>query len=557
MKQAAELYRGFKKTAEDEQTATFSHENGHKFQIVKGKLSGKLKKDLNSIPLHQSDPDALIPHPEPEEPQAESAPFIPPGGQGIDFSGVNNFIGAPQLSGEELKKYGSVDSAMAAQKYYQENPDAPNPLAEEPPPSNQLSAPPAPSLAPVAVTQPSSTMPPLGAIPQGAGLERIPGYSENIAGIQGLARAEGNLGNQQAEAYKRAAQQEQVAQQLFQDSIKNKTAEIDSIVKDVKDGHIKSNYVESMSTGKKVRTAIGILLSGMGAGVAHEANNPVVDMLNKQIERDLEVQKFEATKKMNLLGALNQQYGHMTVAENMFRASRAAILANQINEAAARSADPLAKARAQMAIGQLKQHYLPMLQKASLLSVLGQAGGSPEVISQVLNQLSITDPKGAEEFRKRYVPTVGLASIEVPEKVRETIIARKSLGSAVADLRAFAKAHSGEMLDRAIINEGRTKASLVQDAYRRANNQGVFKESEASFVQGIVDSDPTRFFSTWRTDPKYKALEQGNHKELNDLERGYGLPPSKSEAAPVQRIDPKTGRVALFDESTKKFLGYR
>ena len=44
------------------------------------------------------------------------------------------------------------------------------------------------------------------------------------------------------------------------------------------------------------------------------------------------------------------------------------------------------------------------------------------------------------------------------------------------------------MLDRATINQGHTLAKTVQDAYRRANGQGVFRESEAEFVNSIIET---------------------------------------------------------------------
>ncbi len=62
----------------------------------------------------------------------------------------------------------------------------------------------------------------------------------------------------------------------------------------------------------------------------------------------------------------------MKDASNMTRALYADQYANQIQEAAARSTDPMAKARAQQAIGQIKAQYAPMLMETAQRQALLQ-----------------------------------------------------------------------------------------------------------------------------------------------------------------------------------------
>ena len=53
-------YKGFKKVSEDKKQAVMEHPNGHRIIIAKSGLTGKLKKALKALPLHQSDSDSVV-----------------------------------------------------------------------------------------------------------------------------------------------------------------------------------------------------------------------------------------------------------------------------------------------------------------------------------------------------------------------------------------------------------------------------------------------------------------------------------------------------------------
>ena len=50
-----DLYKGFKKIAEDERSAKLQHENGHELTIAKSGLNKSMKKMLENLPLHQAE----------------------------------------------------------------------------------------------------------------------------------------------------------------------------------------------------------------------------------------------------------------------------------------------------------------------------------------------------------------------------------------------------------------------------------------------------------------------------------------------------------------------
>lgn len=209
----------------------------------------------------------------------------------------------------------------------------------------------------------------------------VPGFEQMQAGIQQQQKAESNLGKAEQKAFGDAEVANQAAAKAFQENLSSKQAEIQNAIKDIGDGHINPNhYLENMGAGQKIATSIGLLLGGLGSG-GDPSKNPALNFMNQQIERDIAAQKESRDKKVNLLGALERQYGDSIVAENMFRATRSETLANQIAQSAAKSKDPMAQARAKMAIGQLQAQSQGYVQQAALLDAAKAANGGGSGIS--------------------------------------------------------------------------------------------------------------------------------------------------------------------------------
>lgn len=208
----------------------------------------------------------------------------------------------------------------------------------------------------------------------------IPGYGAQQAGIAGTAEALGAQGKQEAHAYHDAAVLQQRAQQAAEQDLKTLGTEITSLTADIKANKIKPDqYLENMSAGSKISTAIGLILGGMGGGMTHQ-ENPVMKFLNAQIDRDLHAQRENMSNKTNLLGALERQMGNRMAAEQMFMAMRKSTLADQLGVASSQYKGPLATAAAQKASGELMQGSLQhVLQTQALIAqVKGQTGGTQD-----------------------------------------------------------------------------------------------------------------------------------------------------------------------------------
>jgi len=127
--------------------------------------------------------------------------------------------------------------------------------------------------------------------------------------------------------------------------------ERDNLLKDANNGHIDPNHFhDSMSTGQKIRTAIGMLLGGMGSGITH-TENPVMKWMNQQVDRDIEAQK---SKVNSIYQHYNNQLGDANAAEHFTRATLLQKNADQINKIAANYANPQAQANAALYAQQIK-----------------------------------------------------------------------------------------------------------------------------------------------------------------------------------------------------------
>lgn len=551
----------FKKISADKSFTTLRHKDGHEIKIAHNAVNPKMRSQLQALPAmmaeggdveskdnnFKTEQESPKPTPTPnapinnqrsntEERSEQRQKFFDDLGKTFKAEGgkvSENDIVPVDEQGNETNDVVPADS--------QELP--PNdvvPVSSEEEEQRQLASQPnmvvpmkgpgdAPEVvgAPASSSSSSSTAQPASPMSSpsndlyGAGIEQAKA-SEDLR-----AAAVGQLGQQQATALE--TRNDQAATDLMNTkaSLNHINQTVDAITKDYQNQHLSPNhYLESLNTGQKIATSIGLILGGMGSGLTGQPN-AAQQFLNAQIERDLGAQQANMSKQHNLLSALNQQYGNSVVAQNMFRLSRAEMLKNDLDKAAAQSASPMAQANAMKAKAEIDLKYSPL--KAAMAAYMGkQSGAANNSVEDRLQMLRMINPGAAKDLESRYIPGVGVGSVPIPDKTRDEIVSRESLQQQVAALRKWSQQHSGELkaLNPSDVNYGQALSRAVQDAYRRANGQGVFREAEADFVKGIVSEDPTAFYNKFRVDPKFKALEDSNEMALNGVKKGYGLPQS-------------------------------
>lgn len=228
------------------------------------------------------------------------------------------------------------------------------------------------------------------------------GLNQQEVGAVNEQAAQGALGTKQAGLEGEYQQTAQRAQEAYQTNMTQLMNEGKSIQQDIANGHLDPNhYINSMSTGGHIATGIGLLLSGLGSGIAGQPNM-MMDYLTKQIDRDIDAQKTELGKKQNLLSNNIAQMGNLRAGTELTRLQNQEILQARLKQAADESQDPMAKSRALQLVGQIEMKKAEAAhQLAGTMAMNTALTGGTAVPSAILNRLpqetrerAVTMPNG-------------------------------------------------------------------------------------------------------------------------------------------------------------------
>lgn len=242
------------------------------------------------------------------------------------------------------------------------------------------------------------------------------GISDVKQGIQSGAEAEGALGKEQAGLLENQVVQQQQNLQDFQSHYNQLDSERNAFQQDIQNQHIDAqHYLSSMGTGQKISTAIGLILGGMGGGLTGQ-ENPALKFLQSQIDRDIESQKNELGKKENLLSANMRQFGNLKEATQMTQVMQSDIVKNQLAQAAAKSQDPIVRARAQQAIGQIDMQNAAVLSQIAMRKSLSESAQDPSTKLRILGMAGIIPKEQQESAFKE------LATAKSDNEVRNNVL---------------------------------------------------------------------------------------------------------------------------------------
>lgn len=214
------------------------------------------------------------------------------------------------------------------------------------------------------------------------------GLGEQEAGIRQQAQGEAQLGHLQSQALEQQMQTERELSSSFQSHYHELQSERDAFVHDLQNQHIDANhYLGSMDTGGKIATALGLIMGGLGSGLTGQPS-AALTFLNNQIDRDINAQRANLGKSETLLNANMRQFGNMRDATEMTRVMMLDVAKNQLAQAAAKTTDKMAQARARQEIGHLEQQAAPIMSQIAMRkSILGGMQNGKVDPSQVIRMV--------------------------------------------------------------------------------------------------------------------------------------------------------------------------
>lgn len=552
---------GFKKTAEDDKMATLTHDKGHVIKIAKSGLSKVAARQLASLPLHKDsggeisrvDDDSrpvksLAERAKEAEIEKEKYIDIPetnsPEGRaafsrhGIPMEGDMQTTGDPNSVASQVDRAqaGTVPAAVPSQ-----NPPIPVNLAPEPPPFTV----PNQSAQNILPTDKNAQGVPVGNdFDQAA--RQVPGYSEQEQAAYKKEQADTAYGHAVAAAHKADLKANQDAIFDLQHRESNLNTDIGLMMQDIKNSHIKPNqYMESMSTGSKIGTAIGLLLGGVSSAQTGQAN-PAATWLNSQIDRDLKSQQDNLSSKHNLLSSLHRQYGDMMVASNVYKGLRAQTLADQIGMAQGQYAGPAAEANRLQAVGAFKQKAADYMRTAALFQMQNEIQSSPagpDMDQRAQNYLRVArqlDPKAASEFEKRYVPGVGVASVPLELRDRDKLQKQSELHNLLQRAEEYLQESGtvGHPLPGAKRAEGQSISQQINLRMGELAELTRFTPEENKIYRQTVP-DLVGTHITGKDEALLKGIKDTNSTALNTFFKQKGIHTEAGADDAVKVISPK------------------
>lgn len=411
----------FHKVSSDENKTVLQHpEQGHQITIAHKHLQPKLRAEIESMPMASKAQNmdvggAVLNAPrqmEMESSDGSAAPQENPNAPSQEVDDQQKILAAQKLwNGENVPKTkeGSYDTSSlkpeaeteVAQKHLEQNHQMSQDYQDQLKRNSDANlirqqA----GLAPIQAPPPPMNMAQIQQTAQGpqqSGLEQSPqvpadqdpyGYNQALktqqegmqnvmGGLVGEQQAQSAQGKQESQALQQGMQQTQNLNDMFQQHSQAIDQERQSLMEDVKNGHIDPNqFWEDKTAPAKVSTAIGLILGGMGGGLMGQ-ENPALKLLSGQIDRNIEAQKLNLQNKNNLLNHNRQQFQDEVSATNMTRINLMDHMTQQMQLAAAQAKDPIAKSRLLQAAGQLQQQYAPLIQQTKMRSAImnGSANG--------------------------------------------------------------------------------------------------------------------------------------------------------------------------------------
>lgn len=505
----------FKKASSDETCTILRDEKGHEIKIAHNALSSNLKKQLSSLPQHFAD-----------------------GGEVKKEEQLYNENPADSLA----KKDESFDK-------YLENPPADISATVESAPIAE------PTRGPASVSAKPVDQPPISQVSQpglGSPVAALGGLKKEERGVAQEASAIGELGKQEANIM----QQEMDEVKKVQDNAAKREQDLigegQRLKQDFMNGHINpERYMESRTSGQKVRTAIGLLLSGIGSGLTGQ-ENMAEKFLNDQIARDVKAQEQDMGKKQNLLDLNMKELGNLRDATQKTIADTKYLYAAKLNQAAALAKDPIAKAKAMQAAGRLEfqanEAYKEIAVKQSMLeatnNVMNSGAATEQDFMKKVNVLSVANKDAANDLKERLIPGVGVAAIKPTDKDREAISNSKLLASQLTELQAraakFGTTIPGTEADRV----NKTLLAAMNVAMKDGYNLGVLSKTDYELLEKLA-ADPGSIL-TGRAIAQLEASKQVVLQKNKSLMEKIGVKPFQaagkirvSNGQKVFEIDPR------------------
>lgn len=220
--------------------------------------------------------------------------------------------------------------------------------------------------------------------------------------LQKGADAQANYWDSQKDIITKQLSEQQQRYDTYNQVQKQDQDRLDTIFNAVATSKINPDrFWQDKTTGGKILGGIALLLGGVGAGAAGGPNQ-AMQIINNRVQQDIAAQKNDQTNTMNMYKLGLQKYHDDQAAYNFATLNANAMVAGQLQRAAAIAGSAQAKAAAQMGIAQLTQQSIPLQQSLAMHQVAmqmasggaGTQGINPEMLPDEMRDRAVRLPNG-------------------------------------------------------------------------------------------------------------------------------------------------------------------
>lgn len=353
------------------------------------------------------------------------------------------------------------------------------------------------------------------------------------------------------------------------------------------------------STLGKIGSIFGLMISGAGAGLAHQ---PIMalHMMDNVIKNDLDAQQKSKENAQNFLRInqnrlLNDANVKSVLASANYTAAQKADLVQKIqSQAYGLSYMQMASAAFHNQMEKLKtmQPGTPAYQQAAQAAMLmgdainknnsataaalgqggssalgmygmsapGQEGQAPqnpeEKFKNDMQMLELTGQKDkADSLRARHIPGIpGFASRDIPEDKRNQLTAMSILDDKVNDVLNFARQHRGSV-DPRILQQGRQKAEELTSFYNKSVDNLGMTQGRLGWLEEQIKKNPTSLIQQiLGNNARLEEIRDSNahRKDIESNKLGFPVNPGGPSTAPKEQLS-KSGKPIQLNPQTGKW----
>jgi hypothetical protein len=301
--------------------------------------------------------------------------------------------------------------------------------------------------------------------------------------------------------------------------------------KALKDNPIDSGRLwKNTSTGNKIIAAIGIALSGMGSGLTGQ-KNLALDVIDKNIDRDIAEQKAELGKKETLYSMNLKKIGN---AQAAWAATKSQLLSNvkvQTEKSMNLTKNAEALQRGALLVGELGQKQQKLNQEAGANTLKQKLySGQIPITDENFNLLPENDRERFVKIGNRYLPAKDSNSAKEATKV---IIANDTLVSLTDQLIALRKKYGSETIPGPVKSQMVSLGTAISGAVKNAESLGTLDNGVKEFTKDLI-GNPVGFGFV---ESKLQTLKESQMRKFKSSLNAYGV---NTSSLPQQSQETKT-----------------